>query len=55
MEIIILIIGISLIIALTFLAIFIYSIKSGQFDDIKTPAIRILFDNKEVNNTNDTK
>jgi cbb3-type cytochrome oxidase maturation protein len=46
MEIIILLIGISVTIALTFLGIFCWSMKSGQYDDTYTPSVRMLFDDK---------
>ena len=36
----------SLLIALGFLAAFIWSIKSNQYDDVYTPSVRILFDNE---------
>lgn len=38
----------SLVVALTFLGAFIWAVKSGQFDDGTTPAIRILFEDEEV-------
>lgn len=44
MEIIFLLVVFSAIIAIGFLIAFIYSVKSGQFDDVETPAMRILFD-----------
>jgi cbb3-type cytochrome oxidase maturation protein len=44
MKIIFLLIGIGLVIALGFLAAFIWAVKSGQYDDDYTPSIRILFD-----------
>jgi cbb3-type cytochrome oxidase maturation protein len=46
MQIIILLIAISIIIALVFLGIFYWSIKNGQYDDTYTPSVRILFDDK---------
>jgi len=46
MGIIILLIGISLTIALIFLAIFFWNMKSGQYDDTYTPSVRMLFDGK---------
>ncbi|MBT1695857.1 cbb3-type cytochrome oxidase assembly protein CcoS [Fulvivirgaceae bacterium PWU4] len=46
MTIIILLIGISLTIAVVFLLIFYWSLKSGQFDDSYTPSVRMLFDGK---------
>lgn len=44
MEIIILLIGISLCIAVIFLVIFFWSVRSGQYDDTYTPSVRMLFD-----------
>ena len=44
MEIIILLISISLSIAIGFLALFVWNIKSGQYDDTDTPSYRILLD-----------
>jgi cbb3-type cytochrome oxidase maturation protein len=46
MAIIVILIAISLGIALIFLVIFYWSIKSGQYDDTYTPSVRMLFDNK---------
>lgn len=34
----------SLIVATAFLIGFLYSVKKGQFDDIYTPSVRMLFD-----------
>jgi cbb3-type cytochrome oxidase maturation protein len=38
-------IGISILVAASFLAAFLWSVKNGQYDDDYTPSIRILFDN----------
>lgn len=46
MTIIILLIGISLSIALLFLVGFIWSMKSGQYDDTYGPSVRMLFEDK---------
>ena len=43
MDIIVILICISLTIAIGFLMLFVWSIKSGQYEDTTTPAIRILF------------
>ena len=48
MKIIFLLILVSLIIALGFLAAFFCATKSGQYDDDYTPAIRILLDDKQT-------
>ena len=47
MSIIILLILISLSIAIIFLLIFYWSMKSGQYDDTYTPSIRMLFEDKK--------
>lgn len=39
-------IGASLIIAIGFLIAFIWSVKSGQYDDDYTPSVRMLFDDE---------
>ena len=44
MIIIALLILISLTIALVFLGVFLWSMKSGQYDDVYTPSVRMLFD-----------
>jgi len=44
MSVIILLIGVSLFVALIFLFGFIWSVKSGQYEDKYTPSVRMLFD-----------
>ena len=46
MSIIIILITISLSIAMLFLGIFYWNMRSGQYDDTFTPGVRMLFDNK---------
>ncbi len=46
MIIIALLIGISLSIAVLFLAIFFWNIRSGPYDDTYSPSVRMLFDEK---------
>jgi cbb3-type cytochrome oxidase maturation protein len=48
MNIFYLLIGVSLLAALVFLAAFIWAVRDGQFDDFETPSRRILFDD-EIN------
>lgn len=36
--------GLSLFVAIIFLIIFFWNVKSGQYDDDYTPSIRMLFD-----------
>jgi cbb3-type cytochrome oxidase maturation protein len=45
-SVIVLLIIFSLLIAVGFLVAFIWSIKNDQYDDVDTPAVRILFDNE---------
>jgi cbb3-type cytochrome oxidase maturation protein len=47
MLIIILLICVSLTIAIGFLVAFIWSIKSGQYDDTYSPSVRMLFEDKK--------
>lgn len=43
---------VSLVIALFFLASFFWATKEGQFDDDYTPSVRILFEDEIIQNTN---
>jgi cbb3-type cytochrome oxidase maturation protein len=45
MSVIILLIFFSLIVAVCFLAAFLWAVKTGQYEDKYTPSVRILFDN----------
>lgn len=47
MYIMFLLMAASLTASLIFLAAYIWSVKSGQFDDKYTPSVRMLFDDKE--------
>jgi cbb3-type cytochrome oxidase maturation protein len=49
MSVIVILLGISLLVAVGFLAAFIWSVKNGQFDDDFSPAHRILFDDDHTN------
>lgn len=44
MQIVFFMIGVSLLMALGFLAAFIWSMRTGQQDDLHTPALRMLLD-----------
>jgi len=44
MSVIILLIIFSVIVATAFLVAFIWAVRSGQFDDTKSPSVRMLFD-----------
>lgn len=55
MSAIFILIGFSLLIAGGFLAAFIWSVRSGQFEDDQTPSIRILFEDKKQQNIDQKK
>lgn len=56
MNIFYLLIGVSLLAAVIFLAAFIWAVRSGQFDDNETPSMRILFDDdSETENNKEEK
>ena len=44
MKIILALIFISLVVAIVFLYLFVWSVKSGQYDDTDSPAVRMLMD-----------
>lgn len=44
MTIIFILIGISLLVALTFLGAFLWAVRSGQYEDDYTPSVRMLFE-----------
>lgn len=46
MLIIVVLISVSLTIALLFLGLFLWNMKSGQYDDTYTPSVRILFEDR---------
>lgn len=44
MSVLFILIGVSLLVAIGFLVSFLWSVKSGQYDDDYTPSVRMLFD-----------
>ena len=58
MSVIYVLLAISILVAVIFFAAFIFSVRSGQYDDSYTPAIRMLFEDelvKEKSNDNPSK
>ncbi len=55
MEIIYFLLPIALILAASFVAFFIWATKSGQYDDLETPAKRMLFDDNILTKRDVTK
>ncbi len=52
MEVIYITIGVSIVVAVLFFIVFIKLVKSGQYDDIYTPSVRMLFDDELVTDDN---
>lgn len=50
MNIIIILIIISLLVAVSFLVAFLWAVKSGQYEDRYTPSVRVLFDKDKSEN-----
>ncbi len=44
MEVLFMLIGFSVLIALVFLAYFVWAVRNGQYDDNYTPSVRMLLD-----------
>ena len=55
MSVILVLIGFSLLVAIGFLAAYLWAVKTGQYDDKYTPSVRILFDDKNENGKEDIK
>ncbi|MFZ9661487.1 MAG: cbb3-type cytochrome oxidase assembly protein CcoS [Chitinophagaceae bacterium] len=52
MSVLIILIIVSILVAGGFLAAFLWSVKSGQYDDDYTPSVRMLFDDKPTSDKN---
>ena len=52
MSVIFVLILISLAVAIAFLLVFIWAVKSGQYDDDYTPSVRMLFDDEDSSTQN---
>ncbi len=53
MNIIYLLLALSVLVALIFFVAFIFSVKKGQYDDVYTPSVRMLFDDELVKERSD--
>ena len=52
MSVIVVLIGVSVLVALGFLGAFLWAVKSGQYDDKYTPSVRMLFDDDDKKDEN---
>jgi cbb3-type cytochrome oxidase maturation protein len=48
MSVVIILLIASVLVAGGFLAAFLWAVRNGQYDDLETPAARILFDDAEI-------
>jgi len=48
MFIILVLIGVSFIVAAGFLVAFLWAVRNGQYDDRYTPSVRMLFDDSDI-------
>ncbi len=48
MSVLFILIGTSIVVAIGFLVAFLWSVKTGQYDDDYTPSVRMLFDDELV-------
>lgn len=55
MEALFILIGISLAVALLFLATFLWAVKSKQYEDDFTPSVRMLFDSETTTETTENQ
>ncbi len=55
MSVILILIGFSLSVAILFLVLYLWAVRSGQYDDKYTPSVRILFDDEIKENGEDDK
>ena len=46
MQVMFVLIGASLLVAVIFVVAFIWSVRRGQYDDLHTPSVRMLFDDQ---------
>lgn len=55
MSVIFLLISLSLLVAGSFLGVFLWAIKDGQFEDDYSPSVRMLYEDKNKPKNNDEK
>ncbi|PIQ58075.1 MAG: cbb3-type cytochrome oxidase assembly protein CcoS [Bdellovibrio sp. CG12_big_fil_rev_8_21_14_0_65_39_13] len=55
MNAMIILVPFALILGLLFVGVFVWAVKNGQFDDLDTPAQRMLFEDQKYIKNNDNK
>lgn len=54
MDVMFVLIGFSLLVALVFLGAFLWAVRSGQYEDQYTPSVRMLFDEQRAAETRES-
>jgi len=55
MSVVVILLLASLLVAVGFLFAFLWAIRRGQYDDLETPSVRILFDDTDTQRKEDVK
>ena len=55
MSIIYMLLAISVVVAIGFFIVFVISVKKGQYDDVYTPSVRMLFEDEVVQKTEESE
>jgi cbb3-type cytochrome oxidase maturation protein len=55
MSVVFILVFVAIIMAVAFLIAFIWAVKSGQYEDTYTPSVRILFDDAEIKEVENSK
>ena len=55
MSVIYILLAVSIIVAILFFAVFVFAVKSGQYDDSYTPSVRMLFEDELVKTKKESK
>ena len=55
MQVIVVLLAASVVVAAGFLIAFLWAVRSEQFDDLETPAVRMLFDSPGTSKQNENK
>jgi cbb3-type cytochrome oxidase maturation protein len=55
MSVIYILLSVSIVVAIAFFIAFVLSVKNGQFDDVYTPSVRMLFEDELVKESTQKK
>jgi cbb3-type cytochrome oxidase maturation protein len=55
MAVIYVLLPVALLLAVCFVALFVWATRDGQFDDVRTPQLRVLFDDDDADESAETR